>query len=384
MLRHASTKGVGKALTVQLLGTVDDKVGPDDNLDLVTGEDFVYLEVPQSGHSSVVEIDDSEAGSGRRAVFLAALDCEQAVLQVRGIQPIDLLPQPPRPEVTDVVFVVHGIRDTGFWTQRIATRVQALGRADNRQRIIEKETSTYGYFPFLPFLLSKGRQGKVEWLMDQYTENLALYPNADFSFVGHSNGTYLLAKALEDYPSCHFKHVVFAGSVVQTRYDWTRMIEEKRVRAILNYVATRDLTVAMGPKAFEMLHLQDLGSAGHDGFRIGTWETESSEGKARGGQFQIRYIRGGHSAAVKEVNWDAIAAFVVDGTVVQPPAALQSKRRVKVASILGLAAPVGWLLLVTIFALGFVGLWWIDLQEWLRTLAVVLYIVALWAFWTKL
>jgi hypothetical protein len=284
-------------------------------------------------------MDGSAAGNGRRDVFLAALDGEQSDLEARGIQPTDLMPQPPRPDVTDVIFVVHGIRDTGFWTQRLGTRVQALGRDGNRKRIIEKETSTYGYFPLLPFFLSTRRQRNVEWLMDQYTEDLALYPNADFSFVGHSNGTYLLAKALEDYPSCRFKHVVFAGSVVQTVYDWTRMIRGGRVRAVLNYVATRDLVVAMFPKAFEMLHLQDLGSAGHDGFRIGTWQTKPSQNTTGNGQFQVTYVRGGHSAAVKEANWDAIAAFVVDGTMVPPPPALRSEERGRLASVLGAAAP---------------------------------------------
>ncbi len=68
------------------------------------------------------------------------------------------------------------------------------------------------------------RRSKVEWLMDQYTENLALYPNADFSFVGHSNGTYLLAKALLEYPACKFKNVVFAGSVVNKNYDWGTLV----------------------------------------------------------------------------------------------------------------------------------------------------------------
>ena len=49
----------------------------------------------------------------------------------------------------------------------------------------------------LPFLLSAYRRKNVEWLMDRYTEVVARYPNATVSYIGHSNGTYLLAKALE-------------------------------------------------------------------------------------------------------------------------------------------------------------------------------------------
>ena len=50
-------KQAGNALTVQLLGTVDDLVSPDDNLDLVTGRDFIYVDVPRSGHANVIEMD---------------------------------------------------------------------------------------------------------------------------------------------------------------------------------------------------------------------------------------------------------------------------------------------------------------------------------------
>ena len=41
---------VDKAFTVQMLGSVDDVVSPEDNIDLVAGSDFVYIDVPFSGH----------------------------------------------------------------------------------------------------------------------------------------------------------------------------------------------------------------------------------------------------------------------------------------------------------------------------------------------
>ena len=60
--------------------------------------------------------------------------------------------------------------------------------------------------------------------MDKYAEAKALFPNAEFSYVGHSNGTYLLARALTDYTCCSFKYVVFAGSVVRTDYNWSKYL----------------------------------------------------------------------------------------------------------------------------------------------------------------
>ncbi|NCA71235.1 MAG: hypothetical protein EOM91_14250 [Sphingobacteriia bacterium] len=185
-----------------------------------------------------------------------------------------------------------------------------------------------------PFITGKRRE-KVEWLMDQYTEALARFPAAEFSYVGYSNGTYLLADALRKYPSCRFRYVVFAGSVVRTRYPWTEALREGQVEKILNYIATADWVVAIFPKAIEMLRLQDLGSAGHDGF-------SAVNGDAL---HQIRYVRGCHGAALAEANWDAIARFALHGEVVEPPAPFEAPKRSRLIVLLGRIAPLLWVLL---------------------------------------
>lgn len=385
MLRHAPSKGVGHALVVQLLGTIDDFVGPDDNVDLVTGRNFVYRDVPGSGHGSVIELDDPEHGAARRELVVEALTQSDEELRQRSVPPADLLPQAPRPEVTDVIFVIHGIRDTGYWTQRVARRVKEAGRRYKCE--FETETSAYGYFPMLPFLFRKGRQAKVEWLMDQYTEDLALYPRADFSFVGHSNGTYLLAKALEQNPACRFKHVVFAGSVVNIRYDWRRLIREKRVRAILNYVATSDLVVAIFPKTFQMLRLQDLGSAGHDGFtfiRRSAVESITSQQQSEEGEFQAKYVKGRHSAALDERLWDGIAHFIVHGEPLEIPEALYRKKQPLIVRALGWAAPVCFgLLLAAAVGIG-LAIWQSGWAEMTRAFALMGYVALLWSVLTRL
>jgi hypothetical protein len=225
MLRHrkppidpanAIVRGdLAEPTTIQLLGSVDDMVSPDDNIDLSTGGGFVYLDVPRSGHGDVIDMDDTEVGVGRRKVFAEALDSDPAVLRTRSLQPVDKRIEPDG-SVKDVIFVIHGIRDVGYWTQKIARRVMDLWREEGQDRRFASITATYGYYTMLPFLLPWKRREKVLWLMDQYTEALAVYPQANFSYVGHSNGTYLLARALEENQSCHFKRVVFAGSVVPT------------------------------------------------------------------------------------------------------------------------------------------------------------------------
>ncbi|HEY1993446.1 MAG TPA: hypothetical protein VGG81_03510 [Edaphobacter sp.] len=333
------------ALTVQMLGTIDDKVAPGDNIDLSTGRDFVYLDVPSSGHEDVIDLDDSDAGRARRKVFEKALCESSASLEIRRLLPTDDTTRRTNEAVTNVVFVMHGIRDTGYWTQKVARKVQEIG--GNPPKIYASETSSYGYFAMISFLLPSQRRKKVQWLMDQYVEARSLYPNAKFSYVGHSNGTYLVAKALIDYPSCSFDRIVFAGSVVRTDYEWGRHIARGRVEAVLNYVATADLIVAVLPGAWEMVNLQDLGSAGHNGFRTPHPKV-----------FQTKFVPGGHSCAREESNWTDIAEFIVSEVPRPSPNPIAVATQDSVVVTLGRIAPLCWLFIVALLlSLGWLAFW---------------------------
>jgi pimeloyl-ACP methyl ester carboxylesterase len=344
MRRHSAPKRTGKALTVQLLGTVDDLVSPEDNIDIVTGADFVYLEIPHSGHLNMVQMGAQPRGAERAAVLNTALTSKDTDLSSLSVPLADTSPTSPDSTVQRVVFVIHGIRDLGYWTRKIAGRVKT--RAGKHP--VASITSSYGYFPMLSFLLPTRRRAKVQWLMDQYTEALARYPNANFYYVGHSNGTYLLARALEVYTSVHFDRVVFAGSVVRRCYDWTRFMppnSNPQVNSVLNYVATGDWVVAIFPKAIQTLRLQDLGSAGHDGF--------AGPGP-RSSIHQIEYVPGSHGAALAEDCWNEIADFINSGTVPQPQEFPRHQcSRDPLVVLLGWFAPLVWVLIgYAVFALG--------------------------------
>lgn len=350
-LRQAHASGrvaAGDAVTVQLLGSRDDMVAPEDNVDLVSGGDFHYLDVPYSGHTDVVDFDDPVHGAGRRRAFLQALTATPAQLNAAAVVPSDERFSQPDTGVQRVLFVIHGIRDVGYWTHKIARRVKQRAGADSSQWATE--TSSYGYFPMLPFLFPWTRRQKVEWLMDQYTEALARYPQARFSYVGHSNGTYLLARALQLYPCCRFDHVTFAGSVVSRGYDWRPALQRRRggppqVQAVLNFTATNDWVVAWFPKFFQVLRLQDLGSAGHDGF-------------AQAGQapqvHQRGCVRGGHSAALDESLWDVIADFTLTGNPPPEPLPGTETRPHRWVRWPGVFPPLVWLALGVLLMAG----WW--------------------------
>lgn len=366
MLRHAGKKIVGNAPIIQLLGTKDDLISPEDNVDLITGAKFIYLEVPESDHITVLKMMNDPYAAKRRLVFTQALAADPTELQGLQVPPTDPDFAKIDETVTDVVFVIHGIRDNGYWTQKIARRVKVIGDKTVGRKFAT-ETSTYGYFAMLPFILSLQRKKKVEWLMDQYTENLALYPNAAFSFMGHSNGTYLLARALKDYPACRFKNVLFAGSVVQSGFDWKELIGQKRIENFYNLVASSDYVVAIFPKTFQALGIQDLGSAGFDGFTCDLSKP-----------YQLRYLQGGHGAGTDEKYWDEIANFIVHGKVSANFNKMATDSRSRFMKILGAAAPAPFLIILSIVIAVGAGIMLMPIAALAKVLCMIIYIIGVW------
>ena len=204
----------------QLLGTQDDLIPPGDGIDPVAGSAFVYLEVPQSNHSTVVEMGgDTSVAQQRRAALVRAL--QPGVVESSVAPELVAARGAPDFDVKHVVFVMHGIRDEGYWTERLGARVRTRlmeqpGCKDQPPCKVKLEVSSYGYFPMLSFLKPGSRNEKVEWLVDRYAQARAQYPNAKFYYVGHSHGTYLLKEALDNYESVKFERVALAGSVLRT------------------------------------------------------------------------------------------------------------------------------------------------------------------------
>jgi pimeloyl-ACP methyl ester carboxylesterase len=354
-----------KMPVLQLLGTVDDLVSPNDSVDLSVdtahNAPFKLIELPVTNHKQAIKMQRptegeretlraAMAGTGlsdlckqeglaaetRWLLFERALSESLKKLDDIAINPEFFADMPTisfRPDTQDFVFVIHGIRDRGFWTQKIARTIKREGVRAKPPRNFLSFTGSYGYFAMVPFLLKWVRKWKAAWLMDQYVEVKARFPNAEFSFVGHSNGTYLLASVLQDYPAAKFGRVVFAGSVVRRDFAWDTYLNASpsgrppRVSEVLNYVATRDWVVAIFPKGFQILKwVFDIGSAGHDGFDKYR-QTVTGLFGFLGKLFQkptslpgaplheARCVIGAHSAGIEETQWDDIARFVIHGTM---------------------------------------------------------------------
>ena len=334
---------------IQLLGTVDDLVGADDNIDLAVCGNFVFRRVPATNHRTILDFSGPDGALRKAAV------CE-ALTAAPGTLPSDYVPeQQPDRTVDDVVFVMHGIRDRGFWTSEIEGQLHAEARRSGR--VIRVVVSSYGYFSMLPFLLLKSRQRNVRWFMDRYTEARARWPKARMHYVGHSNGTYLLASALQRYAAARIDNVVFAGSVVRADFPWSTF--GSRVGKVLNYVATADLVVGIFPGFLERLG-HDIGSAGHNGF-----DDQVEQ--------EFTFVSGGHGAALCAQHFPHIAAFVLDGTRV--PDGIRCTAR---SSIIELVAKLNWVWWIVLLGLVIAGGWlcslcsWYALAGYLAVLALVL------------
>ncbi len=339
-------RGHANALVVQVLGSRDDVVSPDDDVDLICGRDFVYLDMPHSGHYQVLHLDTTPEGKERRVVFERALKSKPDDLKGDSITPNDAAIPDPDKSVKLVVFVIHGIRDQGHWTNKVARRVVQLGKVNSKR--YATKTASYGYFPILDFIIPSRRRAKAIWLMDEYIEARARYPEAAFHYVGHSNGTLLLGHALRKYLGCRFERVVFAGSPLNRKF-FQKPIKGQIVK-LLNYVASNDLVVGTFPKGVQWLST-DLGSAGHDGLIA---PANSIDFK------QTEFVQGGHGAAIVEANWNAIAEFIhadQDHAISQ---GLIEKRRKLYAVVAGWLSQLVVVPAICLLFLLFLGIIWLD------------------------
>lgn len=338
-------------VTVQVLGARDDFVTPVSQIDISPNSQTYYAEVSGSGHKNIIYTPSyynedktpettQEQAETRQHVFGTVIYAPEKVLKAGKDDNIfstaEYEVQNVTDGVTDLVFIIHGIRDKAYWTPKLARKIKAKAEEQKGKRKVETATPTYGYFPIVNFLAPILRRKKVDWLIDQYVMLRAKYPDAKFHYIGHSNGTQLFVEALRKYKDFHFENVVFAGSVVRRHFDWTPFMS-RQIKRVRNYVATNDIVVAIFPKGLQWLSYFNLGSAGHDGFSIEHKNLEN-----------VRYVPGGHGAAVGDDIWDEIATYVLGGS---GPPAIYAPQRTLSARILGslsallvlaLAGFIGW------------------------------------------
>jgi pimeloyl-ACP methyl ester carboxylesterase len=395
--------------TVQLLGDIDDIVSSEDNKDLrATGSThFTWIKVRGTGHADIHVFDRREFDPANPYVLdprtkdepgteLNDLGVYRRAKVHRAVtEPFHELQRENEEQavrvdrrVKRIVFILHGIRDLGRWSAEFERGLLARWRQEHPDQgeqggdKLVIVSPRYGYFGMGPFLVRPDRQKYVRWLMDEYTEALARYPEAkEVDFVCHSNGTYLLASALEQYDALRVNRVVFAGSVVRHEYRWDERIRAGQVKAVRNYVAADDLVVGLFPTLFEQYPMRwfgnDLGSAGFNGFQQ-AGNNESQEATSCQAVENVGPILGGHGALLDPDRVEKGIPDVVDFLLAEKPApgAWHPNNRVWYWDLASRFCCVVWILLVAgVATLGF------RVTQGARQLAwlvAVLYVLFLW------
>ena len=332
-----------RPVVVQLLGDIDDLVSDEDNKDLraAATSSFYWLRVRGTGHADIVNFRDLSGKSAdypglgiyRRWKFLLAATGTVPMLSAASEEQVfttDKL-------TTDVVFVLHGIRDLGKWSASFERDMRLRFAASNSSGKLTIVSPRYGYFSMGSFVFQPNREKYVRWLMDQYTETLARYPNVrHIEFFAHSNGTYLLASALTQYHAMRVERIAFAGSVVRRQFPWGDVFARQQALRVRNYLAHDDAVVGMFPRFFELFGIRllhnDVGSAGFNGFDYEDSRLEN-----------VR-IAGGHSAFQAFV--PEISQFLLAGGATTVPTAVQSAPEPAIGWISRCGILVLWAVLV--------------------------------------
>jgi hypothetical protein len=141
------------APVVHLLGTMDELVGDADSRDMSTASSFIQVSVSETGHADIVDFDASVAGQRRRDRFREALGEPIEKLRSRYAEDTRRVREEQFQRTDHVVFVLHGIRDTGGWRAALAEKIEALGKGE-----VTVRRPAYPFFPMAPFLLANRRQ----------------------------------------------------------------------------------------------------------------------------------------------------------------------------------------------------------------------------------
>lgn len=326
-------------IVVQLEGVADSMVEREDSRDVEQFPNAVHYIIAGAQHGTVLDLSGPDGGDRYG-------DLREAILH--PLTPTT--PPPPREGAAkDVVFLMHGIRaGVADWPRDMAALIQAKGGPD-----WFTVTPTYRYFSALAFALPFTRRRKVRWFLDQYSRYLARHLTARMHFVGHSNGTYLLGRAME-IPAVRFDRVYLASSVLHADFDWTALMDDpaellagdparRQIGLIRCDRGSTDMAVGIATRGLRWFPGRDkVGGGGFEGFSQ-LWTAPA---------VQWLSVPGGHGAPLNRSRQDGIAEFVITGKSSKPDDLIDPSNTLKLLSRLS-----GVLLWLGLALLG--GLtWW--------------------------
>ena len=283
-------------VVVQIRGANDRVVDRFDSFDMEQFPTAYYIEVPDAVHKDLFRLDTAIDPEGRykllRDPFINEAPLRALNITVRGAE--------------KVVFIVHGIRaDNRTW----AEETEHLIRSQWQSKEVLPIALRYSLVSAAQFAFPPTRKRRLRDFKDAYADALARNPGAEFEFIGHSNGTYLLGESLRCIPGMRFNRVAIVGSVLPEEFDWNMVIDRGQIQRLRSDGSCFDWPVGWLCAALRGLGQKSVGTGGFMGFLNPTDPQIKDE---------YYWYSGGHSAPLQSENLPALVRFAVLGETVTP------------------------------------------------------------------
>jgi hypothetical protein len=212
-------------------------------------------------------------------------------------------PRLPKAGSDTVIFLLHGIRDSKECFQELAAHInQRVAQGTKRVRVILPD---YGRFSLIDFMSHRKIERVIPWFSDQYTQELALNPNATFHFGGHSNGTRVFGMSLSAVPRMSFEHIYLAASALPRDFDWMTLKSRKQVSKMRADRGLEDWPVGVVAKVLNRFGFKSVGEAGAEGFLYS--------------DIKENVFAGGHGAMLAPANMQSVGDFLLLGSSAAVP-----------------------------------------------------------------
>ena len=124
-----------------------------------------------------------------------------------------------------VVMLLHGIR-AGSYRSWVSELAGVIAPCPTLQSSVRRRTAISALSASRCRSFARHRRGgSSNW----YSGAPCRHPAELISFAGHSNGTYILGRALLDVPSMRFARIYLAGSVLPRTYPWGLVFRRHQV-----------------------------------------------------------------------------------------------------------------------------------------------------------
>jgi hypothetical protein len=119
-----------------------------------------------------------------------------------------VLPKNGTPNVTEVVLLIHGIRDFAEWQDMVSTVLAEIPTTE----ISPLKYGRFDAFRFwFPFLTRQAPVTKLLWRIRAARDRL---PTPQLSVIAHSFGTYAIGKILKENPDIRLHRLILCGAIL--------------------------------------------------------------------------------------------------------------------------------------------------------------------------